>query len=550
MGDCRLRIQISKRLLDGGGDDSSIFFTISNVWSTDTTLYDVLQQTVTAPNARTLLFLIKDQGATVWDCTLFPPCNITELCLHPDSARSTTLFAAGWFPSGSLQFLPADASSAISGTTEAYDDYQFNQCVAIAEESSAAKVKLSEVTSSSTAALLRPSQVLHAVANRFKDNDEKGYDQVAEEARRLRQQNKLMKSQAEKTRARKLDERIQKLAVGNNGKKPVSEQVRRMLIKTRATGRADLKAQDRIYLHCVLWDDHGDSNDSTTRDETYRYFSIQDTVGRAIASLSRPTTATTSQQADMEMLVSVGSAYRRLPVSLRFYEIIAQSFLSGTVDTVIVRWYSPEQGATTSIAEVDDEMCREADATTVPDRPTTDATESTQPEFLSTKADALNSTTPVASISATYTRIADALRALDKDDKTPKKSTTASAKVRQMQMKSKAAGDAKRVKMPDRFFLELVTVVDNNETCSIFAVAPVFLARSDPLNRLVRDCALKPPASGDWSWELLLLATSSDDCSIRRITASDDNKTSSWESAERNGDVQCFDRVVLRFFIA
>jgi hypothetical protein len=162
-----------------------------------------------------------------------------------------------------------------------------------------------------------------------------------------------------------------------------------------------------------------------------------------------------------------------------------------------------------------------------------------------------------------YARLAEIVRNLDQQNDSIKKKATA-IKVRQMKIKSKARGDTRRVKMPDRFFLELITVVDKGKagaenSCNVVSVEPVFLAKSDTIDRLLRDC--KPAAlpstcsSHGWSWELLLpLTTINEGDSLncfRQIASSSNNnpmKQSTWETAEREGVVGSFDRVILRFF--
>lgn len=552
MGDCRLRIQISKRLLllkDDGRSDSPLC-TTSKVWSADTTLHDVLEQTgasTTTPSATTTLqSLVRDYGATVWDCTIFPATNITSDCRTAE-AQTKTLFAAGWFPSGCLQFLPADAvTSVVAGAADIYDDYQYSKCTAIREVGSSAKVQYMGVKSSVVAML--PSQVLHSVTQRFDDDHD---ETAATDASRVRQQNKLLRQQVDEARARKLEERIRKLSEAE--KKPVSDQVRRMLIKSGATGRAGLKVEDRVYLRCVLWDD--DNKDDLSNKEIYRYFSIQDTVGRALSTFAPPTQ---HRQNEVEMLVAVGSGgevnYRRLPVPMRFYEALAHSFLLGAVDTVVIRWYSPEQGSTAMITDsVDDsqpDVC-DVDATMMNAATTVYVGKSFPIDCTDAKTQVITrDVTAVVTQSAAYTHLAETLRTLEKDRRKGKKASSAAAKVREMQIKSKAVGDAKRVKMPDRFFLELVTVAD--EPCSNLYVVPVFLAKSDPLDRLMRDCAsAKPPAFSNWSWELLVASTSADDAvAFRQIAASDDSHIETWQDAEHNGLVKCFDQVILRYFLA
>ena len=75
-------------------------------------------------------------------------------------------------------------------------------------------------------------------------------------------------------------------------KKPVSKQVRDMMIKSKSTGNARLKQEDRVYVQVVLLRDN-DDYDTTTTDTpsspscsaSYRYFSKRDDLWRIITTV-------------------------------------------------------------------------------------------------------------------------------------------------------------------------------------------------------------------------------------------------------------------------
>jgi len=619
MGDCRLRFQISTALLaseerrragetttttNNNGADAPLLVTVTRVCSADSTVHEILEGTdlpehasAAAPDGAssvnkriTVLDLIEQRGATVWDSTNYPGTNITQQCKQgdnqpPPESHTKTLYAAGWFPSGSLQILPADAVGIVTGAVaDAYEDRQYHNSQRDSGDSDdrgaqpAGRVQLVGMGAAESGddgtTIPLPSQVLHSVTQRFDDAD--NGDEEAAAARRHRRQNRAKQRQVEQERAGKLEERIRRLRQkqqqqgGKTKKAVVSEQVQRMLIKSRATGRSDLKVEDRVYLHCILWSDNDDDNNVEEAAEDYRYYSPQDTVGRVLSSFDNKL-----QTGLKEMLVSVGNAsnasspeinYRRLPVGLRLYEAIAQSYLTGKVDTVVIRWYSTEDDVTTSILE--EESSAEDVTMTDGALKTAPSTATTAKPVAVNEASSVSENAPLnnghskgESFSSTaYAHLSQAIVALDESgNKKKKKESTSAAKVRQMKMKSKAKGDPKRVKMQDRFFLELLVVDDTNgEAVSVESVGPVYLARTDPILRLLRDCASSPPAkthnsNRTCSWELLLPILSETDGSytFQKIAAINEGSSEvCWKDAERAGLVKCFDRILLRWFPA
>jgi len=599
MGDCRLRFQVASQLFlnrkgsssDHGAADAtkdSSLVTITRVVSADTTIHEamegtILPATVSTASIKTILDLVQQLGATVWDCTVYPATNITRQCVEmiedgdalvgtqkkPES-HTKTLYLAGWFPSGSLQILSANATNAVTVTADVYDDRQFNINVnddrnggshannGNNDNKPRGQVQLVGVSESGAKPL--PSQVLHAVTQRFGDTEAQA--EAAAAARRQRQLNRTQQQKVEQERAHKLEERIRRLREKEGKKKAVSEQVQRMLIKSRATGRKDLKMEDRVYLHCIFWTDNDDDDDDdvdSAEQDDYRYFSKQDTVGRILASFEN----LGNKKGLTELLVSANNSqddsevdYRRLPVGMRVYEAISASHITGKVDTVVIRQYGSEAGATTSIVEEthadDDDVMTDAAANTDPETPTTATGTIGSNETSSAPVSSSETMTIDSASSLSYARLSEALILLDAcDSKKKTKQTNSAAKVRQMQMKSKARGDTKRVKMPDRFFLELVVADDKGfDSVATEACGSVFLAKSDPLDRLLRDCV--PPLNDPslTPWELLVpsLNDSGGSYSFQRIAGSNDDSSSfkSWDDAEQAGKVKSFDRIILR----
>jgi hypothetical protein len=241
------------------------------------------------------------------------------------------------------------------------------------------------------------------------------------------------------------------------------------------------------------------------------------------------------QCSEGEYAKNAAPVYGRLPVLMRFYEAVSQKHLS-RFDKVIIRFFDPtKQGATMSVADMVMSVGDHAAETAM-----------TEPIQKDEGLDATESGTDQQNPNrVTNTRLSEALRTMEDPAKKKKKSTAAAEKVRQMQMKSKAKGDAKRVKMTDRFFLELITAIDDGECCVVSA-APVFQATMDKMNRVVRDCAKQP--DGSWSWELLIPVVGDKNSQQQFDRISPDDAAISWEEAEKKKIVKPFDRVILRFF--
>jgi hypothetical protein len=565
MGDCRICIQISKQCLGDRIEEKKNvdLVTVSKkLWSADSTIYELFGTTTVELDSipSTLLSLIQSGSVSVWDCTSYPPQNITDLCKDIGLCQIKTLFSVGWFPSGNLQFLPSNADEPVFASPDLYDDIQYNgnplrketECDDLMKPSSKVYLMGGEGVS------LAPSQVLHGVANRF-NTDEMGDNKNFHEALRIRQEIYQKRREVEALRNRKLDDRIRKLS--DNGKgKPVSDQVRKMLIKSRATGRTSVRPEDRVYLHFIFWNDADDVDASN--DETFRFFSIQDTVGYAVSSLG-----VSSDSQRMEMLVKTtncdeSNEYRQLPYALRLYDAIDQKFLSREVNTVIVRCLAS-----------DDQYCTPHIVATVNDQLESLDMVTNESACGDSSIEVCNNLRDQVQVVAgtTNRRLVDALelplRTIGQVG--VKKSSAAKEKVRQMQMKSKAKGDAKRVKaVEQRFFLHCITVVGTivdgedyaDSSIRIFESAPIFVSRLDPLHRLLRERAPEQrTVNKDKSlpWEILVVEVSGDSMdgiSLKNILTSEDMKDEkkgniTWGGAEESGRVKCFDTVVLRYIV-
>lgn len=546
MGDCRIRILISKELVaNNSNDDTNQWQPLLNqVFSSDTTVREVCDA---SPQLINLLQQKETSDACLWDCTKHPPKDITDWPLDKytqiQGLQSLTLWDAGWFPSGSLKVSPRSQGIPISAQSE---DAQYNLSESV-EKGSAQSVQL--VGGGSTK--MAPSQVLHSVTQRF--GDEMNENESALQERRT---NAQAKKRTEQERFRKLEARIQKLEANDKKKKsnkPVSDQVRKMLLKSRATGKSSLKAQDRVYFHIIIID-AGDEAEGSK--EEFRYFSIQDTVGKGI--LGQFTTPKSGQQAELlvkqqQSTEGEDAVYRRLPNAMRVYEAIEKKFLEPEANKVVIRWYSPDkEEPTTDVVEGSVESNQQVEDVEMKDSSTgQDATTEAAPTATATAAAAVSTEdatmeearAPTADDGDGTTLVDASLAALiqrkdeEEQKKSKKKSSKTSAKVKQMLIKSKAKGDAKRLKkMEDRFFFELV-VINKDSTCE--GISPCFLGRKDPLGRVTRDCCAKA-AEGEVE---LLVPMDGGENKFQRLV----DTTMTLQAAETAKLLQPFDRLVVRF---
>jgi hypothetical protein len=445
MGDCRMKIVVSKKISSQHVDETTI-----KQYPSDATIRDVRDDMLRSLSS----------GISVWDCTLHPAKNISSWLFEefPEKMgpKSKTLFDAGCFPSAVWQILPEGDAPV---TQSVMEDHQYNQnssSGAALPSVAASKVELVDQPKGG----LKPSEVLHQITQRFE-----GDDDDSDAARVVRQKQKKERRAKEMARHSKLEARIKTLGAIKSG---TSEQLRKMLLKSRCTGAKSLKMPDRVYLQVA----HVKGEADVTED--FRYFSRQDTVARLVQTLSD---AKPPQEA--ELLVSSSSqTYRRLPLTLRLHEGIEKGWLKDA-DTVVVRYFTPpEQEATTSILVEEDNSGAE-------DAVMTEVVEPEEVEPQIAVPDEIEAVSPAAATTLPHeltARFTSAIATIDKKSKTKKSSSA--QRVRQMMMKSKSKGDAKRVpKMENRFFVEVILVNANNSSTSCF----VFMAKSDSLDRLLQE---------------------------------------------------------------
>ena len=289
-------------------------------------------------------------------------------------------------------------------------------------------------------------------------------------------------------------------------------------------------------------------------------------------------------------------SYRRFPVTMRIYEAIANGYLSDQIDTLIVRWYNDRDDATVlSVLDNDDDdendehnndnetNGMESNTNTTMEQNQTESQQLNQiQQPMQTHAgtsDGVNNdvdmteaqSAPINDDDNSTTdddcfvdpALSALLQTLDDESggggskKTKKKamsskSIAAAIKVKQMKMKSKAKGDAKRIKMEDRFFLDVVMVVGNTSVTSNF----YYLARPDPIERILQyvdddGTTLKSSTTKTPEWEFLVVAiiknssnnNPESEYQFKRIT----DPSMSLKDLETKGNIiQSFDRLILR----
>ncbi|GKY91646.1 hypothetical protein MPSEU_000136500 [Mayamaea pseudoterrestris] len=549
MGDSRITIAVSKSLITHSVNrkDNSLI-TICHDSPADTSLRELFERATVECENRTPCtlwsLLIDHDGVSIWDCTMHPPKDVTDWPLgtfaETTGLRSKTLFDAGWFPSGKIYILANDVSihDAIGVSQDKYDDRQYNNQQIIQDASDNIQTRVQLVGNDLPLGQSQmPSQVLSAVTKRFMD-DHQDAEQALAAAKMEQRRNKMKATAKERERNRKLDERIQKLDQQAQGKsKTVSEQVQRMLIKSRATGRPELQQHDRLYFRCLVLD--GIDDESAVKEE-YRYFSPQDTMGRIASSFTVSADKQTEllvrrrvMPALMEHCDGIAFDYRRLPTLQRLHEAVFQGFIS-EFDRLVIRVYDADNEAPTASVE-------EVDSFTIEN---TESGGESMPIDADCPQVATNTKNSCAkdgfevATGPVYDRIMLQFTALDAKSK-GKKPSAAAVKVRQMQMKSKATGDAKRIKnVMDRFFVELIMAVDDGNNVTLTS-SHIFLARTDTIERILADFPAHLCGSG-WNNEFLVVTESA----LHRVT--DTNMPLA--EAERRGILKCFDPIILRIY--
>jgi hypothetical protein len=576
MGDCRIRLDIAKELLlgeqqhcqthvdgPGAGVKEKNVVTVTRIFSADTTIREVaesikeLWNLLTPPSSD-----VGNSAIKIWDCTLHPPKDISDwpLTTYPDvtGPRSKTLHDAGIFPSGLLLVLPKDVHPNDFSRAD-YDDVQYSNKQSagtngIAGNTSEERVLLRdslnpEGRESNPTSRPLPSQVFKSVASRFEADGDDDNMVDEERAKKQRRQNQEQQRQIQQMRTQKLNARIEKLEKAESGKnKAVSEQIRRMLVKSRATGEERLKMQDRIYFQCFIdkgSDEHGE--DATGIEKDYRFFSHQDTAAKIASSFHPPTSGAMAQvlllRPSPQHDGSSDVVYRRIPVTMRIYEAVSKGILSDQeVDTLVIRWSNEGEALFPSVVEEkvphppqqDDpgEDRMQIDGNGDSEKAAGGHEHVEDPDLVQTDKPERGGLVVDDSLNR-------AIREMDEANAKggkPRKASAASSTVRNMQIKSKAHGDKKRIpNMENRFFLEIVLVTASGIAKSTFQ----FLAKTDTIERILQNVA-SSTTPADWDF---YVPTSPDEYGSSYVAV---DASVTVEKAESEGIMKPFDRLILR----
>ena len=494
-------------------------------------------------------------GFTLWDCTLHPPKDITSWPIHDfphlQGVKSKTLHTAGMFPTGtwvvcSRGELPRKFLS--SSNDDVYVDIQYNtkkKKKKTNDSSNNINTDNDKHKPNSIIETLLPSQVLTSVVNRFQqekdDEEERINKNVLSDPIFLRKKNLENKKNREQNRAMKLDRKIDILekqseeisATGNRKKKKknISDQVLRMLVKSRATGNKNLKQIDRLYFQCLTFIDNDENDNDTDNDNDnpvlpiqkhYRYFSPQTSFAMIANSFSAPNNNDvylrevlyrklannnneTNDTNDVKKNRTSVVTHLRFPVTMRIYEAISHGYISANdknkIDTIVIRMYKNKDDATPSISksiEVADTESNNVSGILALDG---------EPVMNETKIEAkpdqniLLKAPPVTTFDDPH--LSDIIREMDdlnsKGKKAAKKQTSAVA-IKLKKMKSKGN---KKIKIEDRIYIDVITIISGT------AAAPecYFLSKSDPIDRILHDISKLKSASSsarvtddDWSF--------------------------------------------------
>jgi hypothetical protein len=582
MGDCRIKIGIANSLLSSEDKDVSsptqqkiAILTFVSWNSSDTTIREVLEENLIVWKLITQNNNNNNNNSPkkfcrLWDCTKYPPVDITSWPIidFPDlqGPKSKTLFSAGWFPSSTILVIPHDMLPSQFSELPDYEDVQYNNRSAGAITTTAtatSNVKLefqdSILRQDATGGnkQLLPSHIMASVVHRFDDDDDTmqftGTDAEVH-ARLLQQkhQNKREQRQKEKDRAVKLETQIARLEEqqeANERNKNVSEQVRRMLVKSRATGDRNLKMMDRLYFQCIVLRD-----DSDKAGKEYRYFSSQDSFAKIAGTfaskldqnlrcevLCRPTITSSNNtsviNADQEV------PFRRFPIAMRVYEAISRGYLTESsqgVETLIIRFHSDWDDVTPDVLH----DMKEKDAEDGARKDSEEEEVVSKPELCQNGPGQDNNPTTVKDALFEFedSDLAAAIKTLDNiDDKrkqNTKKPSAATIKIKQMKMKSRAKGDSKRIsRVEDRFFIELVVVSMKND--GVATSGYYFLGKTDPLERILQLCDVGDSKSKD-AWEFLVPTDNKDRfCHVATTSMTT-------QVVEDEGILKSFGRLILR----
>jgi len=550
------------------------------------------------------------QLLSLYDCTTYPPKDITPLVKQYTALsgpKAITLQKLGWYPSSKLYICQSNDEKTKSDILLSKlhlnhgNDFEYNNPLLLKGKRQtinhdkkvvltgqlASLVSSSSITKESnnnhTTMRPLPSQVLESIQNRHENTDNTIASKDDESTYQNSYKHKIRRKEEE--RRKLLDRQIQILeqnqiaAAGKTQKSDkVCEQVKKMLIKSRAEGDTKIRMLDRFFLEVLLLDETKENNESSTGDmctnddddvsnynnislsSSYMFYSRVATVGKIIDTLF----AVSKRDVAAEVLVSCilsnlsesSMVYRRLPSTMPLYEAERNGYIKN-FDRIIVRVFRVGDGGefsyTVSVTDASTEtttpinvekekldtiMNDVADDSTSIARSTTDITKNNvQVTKEITASSELHK--------QTHQLLHKSIKQLDessikKGSKSAKKKkqTSSTIKVRQMMMKSKAKG-FKKLPVNDRFYLEII-VIDAKWTAKAH---PIYLSKNASLRQVMNILSIQ--SSEETQLFLLNIIGDIEDVeeNIEFIQISIDSCVS---DAEKKYNLKPFDRIIVR----
>ena len=490
---------------------------------------------------------------TVYDCTLHPPFDITNMLnTYTDDSgpRSKTLQSMGFFPSGKLVLFETGdeiTKKEILTYNAHFDDenVEYNKLdKAECSEVKDAKVILTGDLSKAGKNPL-PSDLLNAVSNRF-DTIETEKAPLENGALKLRQTRRT-----EKERCELLDKRLKELdakcASSSKKKKNLSDQVKKMLIKSRAEGdKKRLRMEDRFHLETVLWLERGDGTGDELTSSKYKFYSRVENVGKVISSRTKETQVGQNQSA--ELLVSsshvddacIKPTIARLPNTMTLHDAESKGYVKEFC-RVIIRVFdigneSPEYlHKETNVSSSFENKKKKI----------SDHLNSCIDEITYTDKNISNSVKQVASFSSPF--LSKIVSSLDKKNTKKAKSST-SEKVRKMVLRGKAKG-SKSIREEDRFYLEVILVDEEGNHMKLSSVQIIYISKHTRSERIL-SCITWPTDTENKCIEILIPDKDSIDATNESLQYLHLPLDIILNDAENIGYLKSYGRIILRRYLS
>jgi hypothetical protein len=129
-------------------------------------------------------------------------------------------------------------------------------------------------------------------------------------------------------------------------KKATSKQVQNMLMKSKSTGNARIKQDDRVYLEVIAFQDNNSEITASCISSHYKFFERRDDVGRIIASMTDAIYEGKASDVEVELIVQVPNSntmIQRLPATMTLGDAM-QKKLMETFDRVLLRIFEHQAG--------------------------------------------------------------------------------------------------------------------------------------------------------------------------------------------------------------